>query len=79
MSRITLLNEQYVELSEYPNKIVISSPKNSQTLFEEYLTSHNYDIIGDKQLGSCYTISKNGVEEQVYFSVNKYYSKWVWE
>jgi hypothetical protein len=38
-----------------------------------------YTYLVDESMGSMHVFEKRGVKERIFFSVNKYFSKWIWE
>ena len=73
--RIVCNEDDYIKVKSTP-KVIVAKP--SQALFENFLANEGYRILEDDQLGSVYTVEKQGVQEQISFSINRYYSKWIW-
>lgn len=76
LSSITFGEKTYVELKNQPNRVILATSKDSLQVFTDFLINEGYTII--EKLGSLHVIEKNGNKEYVHFSVNGYYSKWVW-
>lgn len=64
-----------IEINSSP-KVILAKP--SQEFFESFLANEGYSIVEKEQLGGIYTIEKDGIYEQVAFSINRYYSRWQW-
>ena len=76
MVKILFTNSDYVEVQNFPKKVIFAKPNNSEQLLMEYMKNRGFYNIPDLRLGAVYTFS-NGVEyEEVYFSGNKYYAEW---
>ncbi len=78
LSSINTGRAKYVEVSSRPTKVVLATPDDPMKAFTEYMEENGYTIVEDKQLGGCYVVSKNDIEEKIFFSVNSYYSLWRW-
>ncbi|MCR4932938.1 MAG: hypothetical protein K6A29_01955 [Lachnospiraceae bacterium] len=78
LSSINAGRAKYVEVSSRPTKVVLATPDDPMKAFTEYMEENGYTIVEDKQLGGCYCVSKNDIEEKIFFSVNGYYSLWRW-
>ena len=68
----------HYEISAAPNRIVIAAPDNAYQTMVETLEAEGYQIHEEDQMGSMITLSKNGCQEQLLFSVNGNYSLWKW-
>lgn len=76
MVKILFTNSDYVEVQNFPKKVIFAKPNNSEQLLMEYMKNRGFYNIPDLRLGAVYTFF-NGVQyEEVYFSENKYYAEW---
>ena len=76
MAKVLWTNSDYVEVQNFPKKVVFAKSNNSEQLLMEYMKNRGFYNIPDLRLGAVYTFS-NGVDyEEVYFSGNKYYAEW---
>ncbi|MEG0570586.1 MAG: hypothetical protein RR497_02965 [Oscillospiraceae bacterium] len=76
--RVMASDTKYVQIQSNP-RIIIAKPDNAMKLFLETIESEGYTLLEDEQMGSMYTIEKDGIKESVSFSVNSYFSKWIWK
>ena len=60
-----------------PKKVIIATP-NINYNFSDYVESIGYNILEDKQFGGKIVIEKDGNEEEVFISSNRYYDMWKW-
>ena len=68
----------HYEISAAPNRLVIAGPDNAYAYMVETLEAEGYIIHEEDQMGSMITISKDGIRENLLFSVNGNYSLWRW-
>lgn len=71
-------NADYVVIRNRPNQVILALPKNSEEIFNEYLGNEGYILKENERLGALRVISKDGKDEVVSFSLNGYYSMWIW-
>lgn len=74
--RVIFTDTEFVQVQGNP-KIMIAKP--SYQAFLNTVESEGYTVLGEEQMGSMHIIEKNGKKENVFFSMNRYYSKWVWD
>lgn len=76
--KIKFQNEKLVELKNNP-KVILSNPRFDLLL--EYMRNIGYDILEEEQLGSMYVFQDSLTNHKyvVFYSINKYYSLWVWD
>ena len=72
--QITILDKDYVEISESP-KVVLAQP--NMDILTDYMESRGFTVID--QMGSMLIYSNGDKTEMVFFSTNRYCSKWIWE
>lgn len=68
----------YVVIQENP-QVILAKPDNSNNTLNEYMNEKGYEEIEEERMGSEIVYSSNNKKEIIRFSVNKYFSKWVWE
>lgn len=72
--QITVLDKDYVEISESP-KVVLAQPK--ADILTDYMELRGFTEID--QMGAMRIYSNEETTEMILFSMNKYCSKWVWQ
>ncbi len=72
--QITVLDKDYVEISESP-KVVLAQPK--VDILTDYMELRGFTEID--QMGAMRTYSNGETTEMIFFKMNKYCSKWVWQ
>ena len=72
--QIAVLDKDYVEISESP-KVVLAQP--NADILTDYMESRGFTEI--ERMGGLITYSNDDKTEMIFFSINRYYSKWVWE
>ena len=72
--QIAVLGKEYVEISESP-KVVLAQP--NVDILTDYMESRAFTEI--EQMGAMLTYSNCDKTEMILFSMNGYYSKWVWQ
>lgn len=78
LAKILFTDIDYVEIQESP-RVILAQPENSFDLLLDMMQDDGYTYLADETLGSMHVFEKNGVRERMFFSVNKYFSKWIWE
>ena len=68
----------HYEISAAPNRLVIAGPDNAYAYMVKTLEAEGYAIHEEDQMGAMITISKDGIRENLIFSVNGNYSLWRW-
>ncbi len=78
LTRIMFSDAEVIELKKAP-KVILAKP--NIDLFIEYMDEQGYDVVKGEQLGSMYVFDNRltNNKSKVYFSMNKYYSLWVWD
>lgn len=76
MVRILTTDTEYVEIQHNP-RVIIAKPDG--TVFVSMLEKEGFTEIENEQLGALHVIEKAGVKEKVFFSINKYYSSYIWD
>ncbi|MEG0979356.1 MAG: zf-HC2 domain-containing protein [Oscillospiraceae bacterium] len=76
--RVMASDTKYVQIQSNP-RIIIAKPDNAMKLFLETIESEGYTLLEDEQMGAMHIIEKDGQKESVFFSMNRYFSKWIWE
>lgn len=72
--QIAVLGKDYVEISESP-KVVLAQP--NADILTDYMESRGFTEI--EQMGAMHTYSNGDKTEMILFSMNGYWSKWIWE
>lgn len=72
-------NAEYVEIGSEQNKVILATPNDSWSVFENYLAENGYNILEEEHLGSLIVVEKDGGKEHIFFSVNRYFSTWQWK
>ena len=72
--QITVLDKDYVEISESP-KVVLAQPK--ADILTDYMELRGFTEID--QMGAMRIYSNGETTEMILFNMNKYCSKWVWQ
>jgi hypothetical protein len=73
---VNVTNTNYVKVQKSP-RVVIAKPRGN--MWGIYLTNEGYVEEENERLGSRCIIRKGEKKEAVFTSVNKYYSKFIWE
>lgn len=76
--RILFTDTETLEIRKSP-RIVLASPENSWQLFLDTIEAEGYTYLEEERMGGLCVIEKDGQKERVFFSVNGYFSKWIWE
>lgn len=74
--KIMFTSTPIVKIQEYP-KVYLAKPENSQQLLIDFMESRGYHHMEEEQMGSIMVFSNETSSNYVAFSVNRYYSKWV--
>ena len=72
--QITVLDKEYVEISESP-RVVLAQP--NADILTDYMESRGFTITD--QMGAMRIYSNGETTEMILFNMNRYYSKWVWQ
>lgn len=78
LMRINTTDTNFVEIQNSP-RVVLAKPNNAWSVFLNALENEGYKYLEDERMGSLCVFEKNGVIERVNFSINQYYSIWIWE
>lgn len=79
MIQILYSEKKYTIVQNYPNKVIFAKPDKAIYALDEYMKSIGFKNLEDEQMGSIIVYSNGSVKEMVDFSVNGYYSKWIWQ
>lgn len=84
MIEILFTDKQYTIVQNFPNKVGFSksgdtSDKLAGEYLDEYMKNRGFYFVPEKQMGAELVYSNGKEEECIIFSVNKYYSKWIWQ
>lgn len=74
--QITVLDKDYVEISEEP-KVMLAQP--NMNILINYMKSRGFTEVEDEQMGAIRVFTNGEQKECVHYSMNKYCSKWYWE
>ena len=78
LARVTLSKDAVVQIASIPDKVYLVSPDDGYAVFKSWLEGEGYELLECEQMGSQFTVERDGVRETVYWSANGYYHKWVW-
>lgn len=76
LTKILFTEKEYVQIQEYP-KIYIAKSNNAQELLINFMKKKGYDYLEDERMASTLVFSNDVSKVYIDFSVNRYYSKWV--
>ncbi len=84
MLEILYTDKEYTVVQNIPNRVIFSktgdtSDKTAGQYLDEYMESRGFNFVPEEQMGARLVYSNGIDKEYVYFSTNRYYSKWVWE
>lgn len=74
--QVTILDKDYVEISEEP-KVILAQP--NMNILINYMKSRGFTEVEDEQMGAILVFTNGEQKEWVHYSMNKYCSKWYWE
>lgn len=74
--QITLTDTEYVEIQRSP-KVVLAQP--GETIFIEYMEDRGFKEVEEERMGALRVFTNGEEKEWIMYSINGYYSKWVWE
>lgn len=79
--QITYTPEEYVEIQKAPKVIIAKSDSASYEKLTQFMNSRGYVFSENEQAGAMNVFRNEKTEdvEYVFFSINKYYSLWVWK
>lgn len=79
--QITFTKKEYVQIQNSPRVVIAKSEGNSYERLIQFMDYREYTLLEDKQEGAMSTFRnrETGNMEYVIFSVNQYYSLWVWK
>ena len=78
LAKILFTDTDYVEIQQSP-RVILAQPENSRDLMLNVMQNEGYTFLEDETMGSMHAFEKDGIRERLFFSVNKYFSKWIWE
>lgn len=79
MIKILYSEKKYTIVQNYPKKVIFAKPEKAIFVLDEYMNNRGFKRLKNEQLGAIYIYSNGSVKEMVNFSVNGYYSKWIWQ
>lgn len=74
--QITFTDTAYVEIKHSP-KVVLAQP--GEAVLIEYMESRGFTELEGERLGALRLFTDGEEKECIMYSVNGYYSKWIWE
>ena len=84
MLEILFTDKEYVIVQNYPYRVGFGTSsdtanKSGKTCLDEYMESRGFHFLPEEQMGASLVYSNGNEKEYIYFTENKYYSKWIWE
>ena len=84
MLEILFTDKEYTIVQNNPNRVVFSktadtSNKSGEQYLNEYMESRGFHLVLGERLGSMLVYSNGNDKENIFYSTNRYYSKWIWE
>lgn len=77
--KITFTDEKIVKISDSKEVYLSKSNDNPQELLIKFMESKGYIHLESERVSSMLVFEKDDDVVEVFFSVNRYYSKWVME
>ncbi len=79
--QITFTSKEYIEIQKSPKVIIAKSNSAPYEALKQFMEGRGYALSENEQRGAMNTFINNETDEieHVFFSVNKYYSLWVWK
>lgn len=77
MIQILFTDTEYTVVQNIPNKVIFAQP--NRKLLDDYMKERGFKHSEEEQLGSVLVYRKKDQKEIIHFSINKYYSKWIWD
>lgn len=74
--QIAVLDREYAEIQAAP-KVIIAQPNGE--IFTDYMQSRGFTELEEEQLGAIRVFTNGEDKEWVWYSINRYYSKWCWQ
>ncbi len=74
--QIAVLDREYAEIQAAP-KVIIAQPNGE--IFTDYMQSRGFTELEEEQLGAIRVFTNGEDMECVWYSINRYYSKWCWQ
>lgn len=74
--QIAVLDREYAEIQAAP-KVVIAQPRDD--VLTDYMASRGFTELEEEQLGAIRVFTNGEDMECVWYSINRYYSKWCWQ
>lgn len=75
--KILFSEVEYVVVQEKPAKVIFAKP--DIAIFEKYMEDNGYKCLEEDRMGSIYVYKNDTHEVTIQFSMNQYYSKWIWK
>lgn len=84
MLEILFTDKEYTIVQNKPNRVAFSktadtSNKSSGQFLDEYMENRGFYFVPEEQMGGILVYSNGNEKEYILFSINKYYSKWIWQ
>lgn len=76
LAKIMFTKTEIVQIQEYP-LIYLAKPANAQQTLINFMEQRGYKYLEDERMASTLAFGNETSKNYVQFSVNKYYSKWV--
>lgn len=73
--QVVFTEKEYIEIQKYP-KVIVSKPNVS---LQDYMKNEGFQEDIDNQMGALHRFQNNDTAQYVFFSTNKYFSKWRWQ
>ncbi len=77
LAKIMFTNGEIVQIQKYP-QVYLAKPDNAQQLLIDFMEQHGYKYLADERMASTLVFGNEMSKNYVDFSVNAYYSKWVY-
>jgi|HigsolmetaGSP11D_1036233.scaffolds.fasta_scaffold02171_8 hypothetical protein len=73
--QIVFTDKEYVEIQKYP-KVIIAKPNAS---LQDYMKGLGFQEDIENQMGRLHVFHNNTSTQYVMYTVNNYFSKWIWQ
>jgi len=78
LAKILFTDTEYVEVQDSP-RVILAKPDNAYDLLIRVMQEEGYTHVEEETMGSMQVFEKDSRKERMFFSVNKVFSKWIWE
>ena len=76
--RVGILAENYAQVQQYPNRVVIAQP--SLDVLYSTMDTWGYTALPEEQMGSTHVFQNSAGElEHIRVQMNGYFAKWIWQ